>query len=263
MNTKHYYLIRVQFLGFRYSGWQKQPGVKTVEGMLHKTLKFILPKREFKILGAGRTDAKVSAMEAAFELYLKGSPLERLSVFLEEFNYNLPADIKLLRIDEVNEKFNIINDCFQKEYTYLFSHGSKNHPFAAPFVTGISEALDIELMKTGAELFEGTHYFGSYTTRDSKNKNLKRTIEYCRIVPNELLKANFFPHISYALIIRAQGFLRYQVRMIMGALLQLGKHEIDLETIKESLQPDSDIEFGIIAPASGLMLRSLDFQNKG
>jgi len=62
---RYYYLIHVQFLGFRYSGWQKQPNQKTVEGMLVKTLKFVLPNAKFKILGAGRTDARFSALNTA------------------------------------------------------------------------------------------------------------------------------------------------------------------------------------------------------
>ncbi len=93
--------------------------------MLAKTLKFVLPGRTFKILGAGRTDAKVSALDAAFELFVDGDPLEDKVTFLKEMNHNLPPDIRALTITEANENFNIIQDAKSKEYIYLFSFGRK------------------------------------------------------------------------------------------------------------------------------------------
>jgi len=126
---RYYYLIKVQFLGFRYSGWQKQPDQKTIEGMLLKTLKFILPNCSYKILGAGRTDAKVSALNAAFELFLDDAPIADEKEFLQLFNRNLPPDIRILSIDRAEGKFNIIQHSKLKEYIYLFSCGQKNHPF--------------------------------------------------------------------------------------------------------------------------------------
>ncbi|MGB8705833.1 MAG: tRNA pseudouridine(38-40) synthase TruA, partial [Gillisia sp.] len=79
---RFYYLCRVQFLGYRLHGWQRQPNFKTVEGLLKKTFKFILPEKRFKILGSSRTDAMVSANNAAFELFLEKSPLEDIPSFL-------------------------------------------------------------------------------------------------------------------------------------------------------------------------------------
>ncbi|MEN8788021.1 MAG: tRNA pseudouridine(38-40) synthase TruA [Flavobacteriaceae bacterium] len=253
------YLFTVRYLGFRYSGWQKQPKQKTLEEMLFKTFRFVLPDREFKLLGAGRTDAKVSALEGAFELFVKGDPLLEKENLKSTLNKNLPSDIEILNMYEVDDKFNIIQSSKEKEYMYLFSHGGKNHPYSAPFITGTEDQLDIDLMREGAALFVGTHNFKAYTTVDSEGKQLVRTVSLCTIVPNEFLHASFFPDISYALLIRSEGFLRYQVRMIMGALLQLGKYQLSLEEIKASLARDSEFMLDTIAPASGLHLRSIDF----
>ena len=66
---RFYYLIKFQYLGHNYHGWQKQPDVKTLEHTISRTLNYVLPDQKFKILGAGRTDAKVSALEAYFELF--------------------------------------------------------------------------------------------------------------------------------------------------------------------------------------------------
>lgn len=257
---RNYYLIEMQFLGFRYSGWQKQPGQKTIESMLLKTLKFILPERRFKILGAGRTDAKVSALQAAFELFLDDAPLDSLTDFKELFNKNLPPDIRITSITSVDKDFNVIQNSKEKEYIYLFSFGKKNHPFSAPFIANIQDELDLVLMSQAASLFEGNHDFRNYTTRHQAHTNSFRNIKSCAIKENTILKANFFPENSYALHIVSEGFMRYQVRMVMGALILLGKGELSLNDIKESLKPETEFLLSYVAPGSGLMLNRLEFQ---
>ena len=256
---RFYYLINLQYLGFRFSGWQKQPQQKTIEGMLSKTLKFILPKINFKILGAGRTDAKVSALDAAFELFLEEEQILDLDGFLELFNRNLPADIRAVGIEPVDETFNIIKDPKVKEYLYLFSFGVKNHPFSAPFITNIMDELDIDAMKEAAELFVGTHNFSAYTVKSQSNASEPRTINSCSIIENTILKANFFPEKSYALRVMGKGFMRYQIRMIMGALIKVGKKELTLYDIRASFSTITKQELTSVAPGSGLILNRIDF----
>jgi len=255
---RFYYVVNLQYLGFRFSGWQKQPQQKTIEGMLSKTLKFILPSSNFKILGAGRTDSKVSALNAAFELFLDDNPIGDLTAFLELFNKNLPSDIRVTGIISVDESYNIIKDPKSKEYVYLFSFGEKNHPFCAPFITNILEDLDLESMKTAANLFVGSHNFASYTVKGQKNANKVRTIDVCEIRDNKLLKANFFPQKSYALHVKGKGFMRYQIRMMMGALIQLGKGELMINDIHTSLTRENKLQLTYVAPGSGLLLNKLE-----
>lgn len=255
---RFYYVINLQYLGFRFSGWQKQPQQKTIEGMLSKTLKFVLPGTKFKILGAGRTDSKVSALDAAFELFLDDKPIEELTVFLELFNRNLPSDIRAIGIRSVDESYNIIKDPKSKEYVYLFSFGEKNHPFCAPFITNILEDLNLEAMKKGANLFVGSHNFTSYTVKGQKNRSRVRTIEICEIRQNNILKANFFPKKTYALHVIGKGFMRYQIRMMMGALIQLGKGELMINDIQTSLTAENKLQLTYVAPGSGLLLNKLE-----
>lgn len=263
MQAAHfYYLVRIQFLGFRYSGWQKQPNQKTVEQMLLKTLNFVLPNRKLKILGAGRTDAKVSALEAAFELFVQNEPITDRHIFLQEFNKNLPPDIRALSISELTDDFNIIQDSKMKEYVYLFSFGEKNHPFCAPFLANIIADLDLSTMIQAAILFKGTHDFSAYTAKIQENTRSIRKVESCEIVENTILNANFFPERSYALQIKSDGFMRYQVRMIMGALIQVGMGEMSLEEIEASLKRNSSTVLSYIAPGSGLFLNKLEFKRQ-
>lgn len=261
MKKRFYYIVKVQFLGFRYHGWQKQPnGLKTIEGMLVKTLKFVLGARPLKIIGAGRTDALVSANEAFFELFLFDEPLENMDDFLKEFNLNLPADIRGLGIEATDAKFNIIQHSKLKEYLYLFSFGKKNHPFCASLMTNIHADLDILKMKEAARLFEGRHNFKVYCTQPNENKQFDREVVTCELVENELFAASFFPEQSYILRVEGKGFMRNQVRLMMGALFLVGKGEINLDFIKASLLPGSNLKMTYVAPASGLILNRVQFE---
>lgn len=254
--SQYYYLVHIQYLGFRFHGWAKQPQVKTVHHMIDRTLKYVLGDLPFKTLGCSRTDAMVSAIHFAFELFVS-EPLK--DNFLDDFNLNLPADIRALELEAVDADFNIIQNPKVKEYAYLFAFGHKTHPFSAPFITTIIGQLNISLMQQGARLFEGKHYFGAYCKKPKEQTQVEREILSCQIVPNELLTANFFPDESWVLLVTAQGFLRNQIRMMMAQLFRLGKGDTDLEWLKQSLQPGFDLHLSEIAPASGLMLQKVLF----
>lgn len=226
--------------------------------MIDRTLKFILGDIQFKTLGAGRTDAMVSAQQAAFELFLR-EPIKDYDVFMADFNLNLPQDIRALSIQEVDASFNIIQNSKTKEYLYLFSEGTKNHPFCAPIMTTILDSLNIELMKQGAKLFEGKHYFKSYCYKATNKGVYNREITLCEIVENSMFTANFFPEQTYLFRIEGKGFMRNQIRLMMGVMIKLGRGEVTLEYIKNSLLPESTEVMDYIAPASGLILNSIEF----
>ena len=260
MKGKHIYIIWLQYLGFRYSGWQRQPGQKTVEGMIRKTLKFIRPEEQFKVLGASRTDAKVSALKTALQLISQNRPIEDEEKFINDLNRNLPSDIRILGMEEAGEGINIIKNASDKEYHYLFSFGAKNHPYCAPFMANFLEDLDLPLMKQGASLFEGEHHFHNFTARLQPGTTTLRRISHCRITENKEIQASFFPDNSYLLTVKGDGFMRYQIRMIMGALVLLGKGEVEPEFLSKALQQDQKLNIPFIAPASGLYLKDLELK---
>lgn len=256
---KYYYLISIQYLGYRFHGWQKQPNVKTLHHMVDRTFNYILEGQRFKTLSSGRTDAMVSAECAAIELFLF-EPIEDLNAFLELFNYNLPQDIRALNIQEVDNKFNIIQHSKVKEYLYLFAYGQKCHPFCAPIMTTILDDLNIETMKQGAKLFEGSHYFKSYCYKPTDNGIYNRTVLLCELVENTIYTANYFPEKSYVLRVKGKGFMRNQIRLMMGTLFDLGKGKLTLKDIELSLKEDYNKRMDYIAPASGLILKDIEFE---
>ncbi|HZJ36277.1 MAG TPA: tRNA pseudouridine(38-40) synthase TruA, partial [Gillisia sp.] len=187
-------------------------------------------------------------------------PLEDFPAFMSLFNKNLPQDILATSIREVDNLFNIIQNPKLKEYLYLFSFGEKNHPFCAPLMATIQDDLDIDLMKAGAKLFEGSRNFKNYCVAPSENTVFERIIIKSEITENQVYTANFFPKTSYVFRVQGAGFLRNQIRLMMGALIQLGKGELELTDIEKSLQPENTQLINYIAPASGLILNRIDFE---
>ncbi len=253
---RYYYLLKIQYLGFRYHGWQKQPDVLTVERMMERTFAYVLEHKNFKLLASGRTDAKVSANVAYVELFLNDKPLPD-SGFLELLNANLPQDIRCLEITQVDKSFNVMDAPKLKEYVYLFSYGVKNHPFAAPYMINIAGELDIALMQKAARLFEGVHDFKTYTYKPNPETQTVGNIESASITINELYTASFFPEVSYAFRVSGKGFKRHQIRLMMGALFDLGQGIMDWDFFLKTLDPSNEIKLTRIAQASGLLLQDV------
>ncbi len=222
--------------------------------MVDKTLSFALKHNNFKTFGASRTDALVSANQSAFELFMN-QPIP--NNFLELFNKNLPQDIRGLKVEEVSESFNIIQTPKLKEYTYLFSFGEKVHPFSASMIASFTYDLDIELMKQGAVLFQGNHNFKKYCTQPKNNTQFNREILVSKILENDIYTANFFPKKSYAYHVCSKGFMRNQIRLMMGQLLLLGQQKISILKLQESLESPDKYPLDFIAPPSGLILNSV------
>ena len=195
MKYKYSFVLKIQFLGFRFSGWQKQTNAKTIHDRVDKSLSFVFGHFDFKTIGMSRTDAKVSANTYYMQMFTFDNFDNEW--FLKCLNNNFSSDFKINSIVKVPINFNIINRPKVKEYHYYFSFGEKNHPFSAPFLLGLEEDLNISLMKKGALLFKGEHYFGKYCTKPSDKTILTRVIDNCEIIENTLLHASFFPKKSF------------------------------------------------------------------
>ena len=115
-------------------------------------------------------------------------------------------------------------------------------------------------MKKGAKLFQGKHNFKTYCYKATDNAKYNREIELSELLENNEYIANFFPKESFILRVKGKGFGRNQIRLIMGALIKLGKGDISLSYIENSLKPESTEVMDYIAPASGLILNKIEFE---
>ncbi len=252
---KKYYLLHLKFLGYRYHGWQKQEKLKTIQGMVDKTIAFITQSNDFKTLGCGRTDARVSAHHFICELFINNE-LDMI-LFVEEMNRNLPLDIQLLKMEETDSGFNIIQTTKLKEYRYYFCSGAKPSPTAAPFMAYLGKDLDLKIMEWGAVQYKGLHNFRRFTADSKLNKDFNREIISCGLVPTSEIDQYRCPEDSYMFHVGSKGFLRYQVRLMMGALELLGKHEISKEVFLDYLNEPLGDPVNNIVPGSGLCLHKV------
>lgn len=252
------YLLRIAFLGFRYHGWQVQPGQHTLEEKLQKTFRFVFPDSRVSILGAGRTDAKVSALDFAVQIGCHPDIEEALESVLERINQNLPQDLIAHSLEPVPESFNAIRDAREKHYAYYFCFGEKPHPYSAPLLGYFPGLLDIDLMAEAAGLFQGEHDFQAFISSEKPGANMRRIV-HCEICENKALTASFFPEKSYVMHAKGAGFGRYQVRLMMSALVAIGRGEASLSDLRESLEKGSPWPGKSIAPGSGLHLMRTSF----
>lgn len=253
----HFYLIRIEFLGFRYHGWQKQEGLKTVHQMVDKTLKFVLGDTPFRTLGCGRTDAKVSAEDYAFELFTVEELIH--DQLIHRLNANLPADIRAISATAVNGQFNIIQHAKIKAYHYHFCFGERPHPFSAPLVQHFGKRLDIAAMIEAATLFTGKHDFTAFTSKPGDGTQLTRTLTRSAIIMKSST-GEFMPVNNYYIFqVESPGFLRYQVRLMMGALVEIGRGLLTIEELVALLQGKESGPIKTVAPGSGLRLHRSDF----
>ena len=253
----HFYLIRIEFLGFRYHGWQKQGDLKTVQGMMDKTFSYIFQHDLHRTLGCGRTDAKVSADDFALELFTN-EHIEN-EVLLKELNRNLPFDIRAKSVEKASADFNIIQHSKMKEYHYRFSFGEKSHPFNAPFMINFGKRLNIDLMIEAASFFIGNHNFKRYVSHPSEHTIFKREVISSYIEKDTKKIGYFTPENAYVFKVSSPGFLRYQVRLMMGALLDVGRGDWNLTDLKESLENFEGPQTKHIVPSSGLNLHKVLF----
>ncbi|WP_107039044.1 tRNA pseudouridine synthase A [Brumimicrobium mesophilum] len=261
MRTRFYYLMEIQYLGFRYHGWQKQPNVITVQEMITKTLNWVLPDTASKVLASGRTDAKVSVNQTYIEIFTD-KEIEDLDFFFEDFNTNLPADVKALSVVPTTPEFNIIQSDKVKEYHYYFAFGEKFHPYCAAFMCNILQDLDIEIMQKAARLFEGKKDFYSYTFRPNPETKTNGEVLSCELTENTELTASFFPEKSYLVKVKGIGFKRNQIRLMMGMLFELGQGLKTWEEFLETLDGANKVKLSYNAPASGLQLHDVELIGK-
>ena len=114
-------------------------------------------------------------------------------------------------------------------------------------------------MKEVAKLFEGMHNFKRYASKPSENTAFERAILLSEIVENDKLIADFAPEKSYIYKVRSKGFLTYQVRLMVGALVDVGSGKWTLDEFKESLSNPEGAQVKHIAPSSALCLHKVEF----
>lgn len=248
------YRLLLQYDGTDFHGWQIQDRLRTVQGELTGALS-LLDKRAVTVHGSGRTDAGVHAegQVASVEIRREISP-EKLRAAI---NANIGHDVRVLTVETVADDFHARYSAVEKTYIYRIAHGPVISPFWWRYAHHEARSLDLERMKGGAQLFPGRHDWTAFSAAQSDVEDRVRTITRIEITTrvDERLWGSMIE-----IRVTADGFLRYMVRSIAGALLALGRRELEVETIREAIETGNRPVAVATAPAHGLTLLSVRYE---
>ena len=241
------FLIKFSYDGTAYSGFQKQKGLDTIEKRLEDALTIVNNNKKTTITATGRTDKGVHALcqygHADLDVKITEYKLKRA------LNSNLPEDIHIIEAIKVSDNFHARYNVKRKEYVYKINIGEYN-PIERNYIFQYNYNLDVEEMKKAIKVFEGTHDFRAFVTENKEKDNCIRTITKTNIIKNDdILEIKFL----------GDGFLRYQVRNMVGLLIRVGEKKIKPEEVKLILESKDRTKSGRTAPPEGLYLSKVEY----
>lgn len=249
------YKITIQYKGTNYFGWQVQKKERTVQGVLNSALRKIAQSDSIKTLATGRTDAKVHALAQIVRIDLPILiPAEALTKAL---NSLLPDDIRILNTEISDQSFSPITDSKKKEYHYLFTNNQHFSAFQSDLYTNFPYKLDIQKMKTAANYLVGDRDFMNYFCKGSNTTTTIRTIFETEIIHHKTSTPYLGLDEYYIFRIQGSGFLKQMVRLIMGALIEVGREKVTQNDFEMSFHKLMDRKLGPTAPPEGLYLHSV------
>ena len=237
--------IHLAYDGGPFHGWQVQPGLATIQGLLEEIVAGMEGK-PVHVAGSGRTDAGVHALEqvAAFSIE---NPIPLLNL-RRAMNRLLPPGIRILSTAEVHEDFHPRFDAISKTYEYRMVRDEVCSPFEWPYVYHHPYILDEARMARMARVFEGEHDFTAFAAsdvRDAEGKSKVRTV-----FTSSLEREG--GRLIYR--VRGSGFLKHMVRNIVGTLIEAGRGNLpDITSLPARC--------GATAPAKGLFLVRVEYDD--
>lgn len=238
------------YKGTAYQGWQKQKGAPTIQGEIERVLSQIL-NTEINIQGSGRTDAGVHAQKQYFHF-----DVEKDDVDLNRLRYSanclLPKDIFINELNRVDDDFHARFSAKGKTYTYLMRFDERN-VFNFDFETNVPYEIDVNLLMKSLKMFEGTHDFKDFTSKEEDDDGFVRTITSVELTYIEQVK-------QFLVTFKGNGFMRYQIRNMVGVSLAVASGKEDIEYISYHLSNKEIREIvPYKAPSEGLYLVDVNY----
>lgn len=248
--------LTLEYEGTGYQGWQSQVSGNTIQDTVARAIARITGEG-VRLTGASRTDAGVHALHqvAAFST---GSSLS-VETLKKALNAVLPADIRVLSVEETNRGFHPRYAAEGKSYLYLIHMGEVPSAFLHRCVWHMRRSLDIEAMACAARLIEGRHDFSAFRAAGCSARTTVRelrSITLCRL--SEISFMTVAVRGDFLRIrLEADAFLRHMARNIVGTLVEVGRGKIPQEEVKVILDSRDRKRAGPTAPAKGLFLEQI------
>lgn len=230
------------YRGTNYYGWQKQVGFVSVQSTIEEALSKVYDA-PINITGSGRTDAGVHAIRQYFHFDAeKEKDLKQLAYSL---NKMLPEDIKIVSFEEVANDFHARYNAKRKIYEYRIVLKNKD-PFLDQLAYVYPMDFDFDLFKSALDKFVGQHNYQDFTSKEEDEGNFIREIYAIKVDKN----GN-----DVFVTFEGNGFMRYQIRNMIGAALSVANKKESLDFIDYHLKEDKKREIiSYKAPANGLYL---------
>ena len=189
----------------------------------------------------GRTDAGVHALGQVANFKTNSNiPIEKIPIAL---NTNLKKSIRILKAEEVEERFHSRLSCKEKTYRYVINNSEYGTAIYRNMEYCFPQKLDVEAMQKAAKYFEGEHDFKAFKASGTSSKSSVRTI----------FKAEVTKHEDRIYIeLTGNGFLYNMVRIISGTLLEVGMGRIKPEEVSEIIESKDRLKAGKTLPPQGL-----------
>ena len=233
--------------GTRYNGWQRQTSHdNTIQGKLETALSRILAE-PIEISASGRTDTGVHARGQVANFHT-ASGMDCADI-LGELRKYLPEDIGIYSCREVSPRFHARLNALEKTYQYRVWNSELPCVFDRRYVAVMEEKMDMEAMHEAAQLLLGTHDFSAFCANKKMKKSTVRTIKAFAVerVGEEI-----------RFTVTGNGFLHNMVRILVGTLIEVGRGEREMESIR-SLFCAKREQAGFLAPGKGLCLMEVRY----
>jgi tRNA pseudouridine38-40 synthase len=235
--------LLIEYEGSDFAGWARQPGLRTVQGVLEEALARVL-RRQVVVTVAGRTDAGVHArgQVASHE----GEPARHTAL-----NGVLPRDVRVLASERAADGFDARQDALSRTYRYRLFTRAVASPFERGRALHWPHALDRAAFDRCAAALVGTHDFTAFTPTQTDHVLFRR-----RVLRAEWLDAG--PDVL-EFWIEAETFMRHMVRTVVGSMLEVARGRLAEDDFLRLLEGRSRLEAGDTAPPHGLYLESVRY----
>jgi tRNA pseudouridine38-40 synthase len=236
------YKVVVEYDGTDFAGWQRQPGQRTVQGVLEEGIREMTGESVF-VRAAGRTDAGVHAdgQVATFDLELNIPP----HGFLRGLNSILPADVALVDVALAAPDFDARFSARGKVYRYTVWAHFVRSPLHARRTWHVRQPLDLEAIRAAAAGLVGEHDFRAFRASDCERRTTRRIVRRIEVDRQGA---------RLTIEVEATAFLKNMVRILVGTLIDVGRGRLTPEAVSRMLETGDRAAGGMTAPPQGLTL---------
>ena len=243
------YQIKIEYDGTDFVGWQYQKNGKSVQEVLQKILLQFL-KKKIIVVGSGRTDSGVHAIEQSAHIDLEKKIFEKKK-FLQSLNFYLRNyPIAITDIKEKDQNFHARHSAKKRTYKYLIINRMSPPVLKKNRAWHIRKKLDVKVMKKGSKMLLGTHDFSTFRTSSCQAKSPVKTMEKISIKKSK-------DKITLKFVSRS--FLQQQVRSMVGCIKYLGEGKWSVDNFKKSFKSKKRSNCAPPAPACGLYLERIKY----